>query len=312
MSRQQQQRDLQSIARHNNKKSFYDTGNSKPAAPGTGTGAGPGGGDTGFRRTWDKDEYARKAHEREGTGSFVVAPRRGPKTTTEARRSHAASRNGQQPLPPPSAAGAPQAPLRHRDAPVDFTKNLNKTTVVQTAAAASTAATPAAAVSIIPALAAANAVPAAAAAPVQTKPGFFCPLCNVTCMDNVNYLDHLNSAKHQRNLGMSMKVERSTADQVRKRIEELTRKRKEPVKELNLAERVQSSIDAEEAAKHARKAEKKRRKEEKRKEADAHSEAVPISTLGDANAPDGSTQPDQPLIDVAAFMGFGGFGSSKK
>ncbi|KAJ3347874.1 zinc finger, matrin-type 2 [Entophlyctis luteolus] len=131
-------------------------------------------------------------------------------------------------------------------------------------------------------------------------------------MDNVNYLDHLNSAKHQRNLGMSMKVERSTADQVRKRIEELTRKRKEPVKELNLAERVQSSIDAEEAAKQARKAEKKRRKEEKRKEADAHSEAVPISTLGDANAPDGSTQPDQPLIDVAAFMGFGGFGSSKK
>ena len=40
------------------------------------------------------------------------------------------------------------------------------------------------------------------------------------------YLDHINGKWHNRALGMSMTVEKSTADQVRKRLEEVKRRKK--------------------------------------------------------------------------------------
>lgn len=43
----------------------------------------------------------------------------------------------------------------------------------------------------------------------------------------------------QRNLGMSMKVERSSVDQVKKRFEALKKKKEEKTKEYDLSERIQ-------------------------------------------------------------------------
>ncbi|ORY36363.1 hypothetical protein BCR33DRAFT_722167 [Rhizoclosmatium globosum] len=216
------------------KKGFYD-------------GAAPGG-DTGFRRTWDKDEYAKKARERE-------------------ENARTGGKNHQQ-QKDKEANKEPEKLLTQRDAVIDFAAAVNKTHLVQ----------------------------ATGAGPEQPQPGFYCAACNIVCKDNVNYLDHLNGYKHLKNVGSSTKVERSTADQVKARLEALTKKRKEPEAEFNLAARVKSAKDAEEEAKKAKKEEKKRKKEEKSKK----EESTAIAEFGGMDP------------DMAAMMGFGGFGSSKK
>lgn len=48
-----------------------------------------------------------------------------------------------------------------------------------------------------------------------------------------------NKFTDQRNLGMSMKIERSSVDQVKKRFEMLKKKKEEKTKEYDLSERIQ-------------------------------------------------------------------------
>lgn len=44
--------------------------------------------------------------------------------------------------------------------------------------------------------------------------GYFCSVCDCVLRDSQSYLDHINGKYHNRALGMSMVVERSTADDV--------------------------------------------------------------------------------------------------
>lgn len=48
--------------------------------------------------------------------------------------------------------------------------------------------------------------------------GYACSACSLSFPDSDSYLAHLNSRKHQMALGQSMRVERSSAEQVRARI----------------------------------------------------------------------------------------------
>lgn len=45
--------------------------------------------------------------------------------------------------------------------------------------------------------------------------GFHCKVCRVTMKDSNRYLNHVNSRTHQKALGMSMRVRRSTPEEVR-------------------------------------------------------------------------------------------------
>jgi U4/U6.U5 tri-snRNP component SNU23 len=55
--------------------------------------------------------------------------------------------------------------------------------------------------------------------------GFYCSTCDCTLKDSLAYLDHINGTYHNRALGMSMEVERSTVEQVKKRLGALKRRK---------------------------------------------------------------------------------------
>ncbi|ORX62183.1 hypothetical protein DM01DRAFT_1380010 [Hesseltinella vesiculosa] len=130
----------------------------------------------------------------------------------------------------------------------------------------------------------------------RNQPGFYCELCDSVFKDSKGYLDHVNSRKHQSKLGVAMKVERSTADQVKDRLAELKRKKMEgpdEKKEYDLNSRIEELKQQEQDEKAQRKERKRQKKQEKEKESTAD-----LPATEDAD-------------DMAKMMGFSGFGSTK-
>ncbi|MES1918948.1 zinc finger, matrin-type 2 [Bonamia ostreae] len=57
--------------------------------------------------------------------------------------------------------------------------------------------------------------------PLSKRGGFYCESCECLLRDSHSYLDHVNGKKHQKLLGMHMRVQKSSVDQVRKKLKEL-------------------------------------------------------------------------------------------
>lgn len=55
--------------------------------------------------------------------------------------------------------------------------------------------------------------------------GFYCKVCDVTLKDSNRFLSHINSRAHQKLLGMSMRVRRSTVADIQAAFAEAVRRR---------------------------------------------------------------------------------------
>ena len=123
--------------------------------------------------------------------------------------------------------------------------------------------------------------------------GFFCQLCNMLVKDSASWLDHLNSLRHQRNLGFSLRPAQSSVEDVRRKLSgpRPVRKRTKLEAVSEIEARMRQSEEEERMAKKRAKKEKTKREEQKKKLTAETEELDP---------------------ELAAIMGFEGFGSSKK
>ena len=59
---------------------------------------------------------------------------------------------------------------------------------------------------------------------------YFCKVCDCSLQDNQAYLDHINGKRHNKMLGVSMKVEKVDVDNVRSKLLSMKRKSDEMIK----------------------------------------------------------------------------------
>lgn len=242
------------------------------------------------RRTWDKEAFALKAKERaaqgegEGDGGEASSNRPGKAQAVEEVKEEfrPAEEGAAGPI------GSARAFIKARERAIDTEQNVGRTQIVT-----------------------------AAAMEAGAGAGFWCEVCTCLLKDSSAYLDHVNGKKHQRALGFSMRVERVGTDAVKSRLDALKRKitgisageqagqRQQdddglsaggeaaapapPSALSRLDEAVGSRVLEEEAKKRQRKADAEARRKER--EAADMEEADP---------------------EIAALMGFGGFGGAKK
>ena len=156
--------------------------------------------------------------------------------------------------------------------------------------------------------------------------GWHCRVCDCFLRDSHAYLDHINGRKHQRNLGYSMRVERSTNDQVAARLAALVKKKDKSKSQTSFDELKEEEEELyhgmvkakdeelkkrEEERRRERKERRKKKKAERKKSSDDleeedHQQEAKIVEEEEEEEEDGVDP------NLAAMMGFSGFGGGNK
>ncbi|KFY80009.1 hypothetical protein V499_01079 [Pseudogymnoascus sp. VKM F-103] len=138
--------------------------------------------------------------------------------------------------------------------------------------------------------------------------GFWCEACDLTFKDNLQWVEHENSMQHLRAIGQTGEVKRASAEDVHERIERIWTKMEEERKGdvKTLRERLEGRAEEEEKVREER---RKKRQEAAQKKREEREKEIKVKSEYDEDV---RVEGEHDVEDMAAMMGFGGFGTSKK
>ncbi|KAF2758510.1 hypothetical protein EJ05DRAFT_500030 [Pseudovirgaria hyperparasitica] len=185
---------------------------------------GTAAGDTSFRKTWDRAEYAEKAAERDAARREEGRERYEAKLAGKKYHKRAAT--------PPDAKDTVARATR-----LDFGSMVGKTQIISAGAAVGKRGRGA---------------------------GFYCEACDLTFKDNIQWVEHQNSRQHLVAVGETGDVREATVEEVRERLRWLKRKKEEEAEEgvvdLGIRLEVAEQREREEREEKRRKRNERRRK----------------------------------------------------
>ncbi|KAI6218852.1 Zinc finger matrin-type protein 2 [Aphelenchoides fujianensis] len=215
------------------------------------------------RRTWDTTEYSIKANERAVKEQEEAEARSGKKSKKPKLP------DGIKAPPPKKLLEARKEAffLRIPVFEVDLESRIGKQVVINKTAGASDA-----------------------------SGGYHCDICDCTIKDSINYLDHING---NGNMGYSMRIKRSTIDDIKAKLAE--KREKQEVDKRKKDDDIEEELREEEAKmadwKRQKRDQKSRKRAAPRDDADEEDETVALDPADD---------------ELYQMMGLSGFGGSKK
>ncbi|GAX26576.1 U4/U6.U5 tri-snRNP component SNU23 [Fistulifera solaris] len=245
------------------------------------------------RRKWDVESYEQRAKERqareEEAGYLEETRKKGTDNSTANAKNEDDSNKEEFQAAPPDAAGpegSKRAFLRARQQAIDLESKVGTSEMVS----------------------ADNAV-------VKSGIGWHCKVCDCFLKDSLTYLDHINGKKHQRKLGFTMRVERSTKDQVLDRLKSISQTSKSQ-KETSLDDIVDLNelVQSKDEALQREREEKKRIRKERKAMENMRQQQQQQQEEEEKEEDEGEEEVDFEGIDpeMAAMMGFSGFGGGNK
>ncbi|KAI0006269.1 hypothetical protein F4779DRAFT_620784 [Xylariaceae sp. FL0662B] len=138
--------------------------------------------------------------------------------------------------------------------------------------------------------------------------GFYCAACDLTFKDNIQWVEHINSMQHLRNIGETGEVRKADAEDVHRRIVEVWERLQEQKRAAVTTLKEKLEIREEEDAKEREARRAKRLDEMARKKAEREAAEKVKVEYGEDVRVEGEHDED----DIMAAMGITGFGTSKK
>lgn len=138
--------------------------------------------------------------------------------------------------------------------------------------------------------------------------GFYCAACDLTFKDNIQWVEHINSMQHLRNIGETGEVKKASAEDVLRRIDEVWERLQEQKRAATTTLKERLEIREEEEAKEREARRLKRQEDLARKKAEKEAAEKVKVEYGEDVRIEGEHDED----DMMAAMGITGFGTSKK